>query len=125
MRKRCPRRHPTPHTNSRTTRRNSKTFTVSSVPVLMTAPLSPSHTPHPPVRHPTPHIPHLLQDDEEELKDAVMEDMADIFSKVDKGGEGVCVQVSGGGRGRVREGVGYGVWRGPTRQVPHGGGRRR
>ncbi len=34
------------------------------------------------------------QDDEEELKDTVMEDMADIFSKVDKGGEGVCVQVS-------------------------------
>ncbi|KAG2422261.1 hypothetical protein HYH02_015465, partial [Chlamydomonas schloesseri] len=33
-------------------------------------------------------------DDEEELKDAVMEDMADIFSKVDKGGEGVCVQAS-------------------------------
>ena len=25
----------------------------------------------------------------------VMEDMADIFSKVDKGGEGVCVQVRG------------------------------
>ncbi len=35
-------------------------------------------------------------DDEEELKDAVMEDMADIFSKVDKGGEGVCVQVREG-----------------------------
>jgi hypothetical protein len=33
------------------------------------------------------------EDDEEELKDAVMKDMADIFSKVDKGGEGVCVQV--------------------------------
>ncbi|GIL53237.1 hypothetical protein Vafri_8897 [Volvox africanus] len=33
-------------------------------------------------------------DDEEELKDAAMEDMADIFSKVDKGGEGVCVQAS-------------------------------
>lgn len=32
-------------------------------------------------------------DDEEELKATVMEDMADIFSKVDKGGEGVCVQV--------------------------------
>jgi hypothetical protein len=36
------------------------------------------------------------EDDEEELKDAVMADMADIFSKVDKGGEGVCVQVGGG-----------------------------
>eukprot|EP00201_Polytomella_parva_P022057 CAMPEP_0175050096 /NCGR_PEP_ID=MMETSP0052_2-20121109/7081_1 /TAXON_ID=51329 ORGANISM="Polytomella parva, Strain SAG 63-3" /NCGR_SAMPLE_ID=MMETSP0052_2 /ASSEMBLY_ACC=CAM_ASM_000194 /LENGTH=1000 /DNA_ID=CAMNT_0016314285 /DNA_START=35 /DNA_END=3037 /DNA_ORIENTATION=+ len=33
-------------------------------------------------------------DSEEELKDAVMEDMTDIFSKVDKGGEGVCVQAS-------------------------------
>ncbi|KAF6260807.1 P-loop containing nucleoside triphosphate hydrolase protein [Scenedesmus sp. NREL 46B-D3] len=34
------------------------------------------------------------EDDEEELKDSVMEDMADIFSKVDKSGEGVCVQAS-------------------------------
>jgi len=34
------------------------------------------------------------EDDEEELKATVMEDMADIFSKVDKGGEGVCVQAS-------------------------------
>ena len=34
------------------------------------------------------------EDDEEELKATVMEDMADIFSKVDRGGEGVCVQVS-------------------------------
>ena len=34
------------------------------------------------------------EDDEEELKDAVMEDIADIFSKVDKGGDGVCVQAS-------------------------------
>jgi len=33
------------------------------------------------------------EDDEEELKVAAMADMADIFSKVDKGGEGVCVQV--------------------------------
>ena len=30
----------------------------------------------------------------------VMEDMADIFSKVDKGGEGVCVQVTRGGAER-------------------------
>jgi hypothetical protein len=36
----------------------------------------------------------FVQDDEEELKETVMEDMADIFSKVDKGGDGVCVQVS-------------------------------
>lgn len=35
------------------------------------------------------------EDDIEELKDAAMADMADIFSKVDKGGEGVCVQVRG------------------------------
>jgi hypothetical protein len=41
----------------------------------------------------------LPQDDEEELKDAVMEDMADIFSKIDKGGEGVCVQVGRRGAG--------------------------
>ncbi|KAI8476355.1 MAG: P-loop containing nucleoside triphosphate hydrolase protein [Monoraphidium minutum] len=34
------------------------------------------------------------EDDEEELKDTVMEDMADIFDKVDKSGEGVCVQAS-------------------------------
>eukprot|EP00798_Chlamydomonas_sp_ICE-L_P031196 gene31196-6343_t len=34
------------------------------------------------------------EDDEEELKDSVMEDMADIFGKIDKGGEGVCVQAS-------------------------------
>eukprot|EP00879_Flechtneria_rotunda_P029724 GHRR01032167.1.p1 GENE.GHRR01032167.1~~GHRR01032167.1.p1 ORF type:complete len:533 (+),score=163.22 GHRR01032167.1:1023-2621(+) len=34
------------------------------------------------------------EDDEEELKETVMEDMADIFSKVDKSGEGVCVQAS-------------------------------
>lgn len=34
------------------------------------------------------------EDDEEELKATVMEDMADIFDKVDKGGEGVCVQAS-------------------------------
>jgi translation initiation factor 5B len=34
------------------------------------------------------------EDEEEELKVAAMADMADIFSKVDKGGEGVCVQVS-------------------------------
>ena len=34
------------------------------------------------------------EDDEEELKASVMEDMADIFSKVDRGGEGVCVQVN-------------------------------
>ncbi|KAF5841812.1 translation protein [Dunaliella salina] len=34
------------------------------------------------------------EDDEEELKIAAMADMADIFSKVDKGGEGVCVQAS-------------------------------
>ena len=33
------------------------------------------------------------EDDEEELRATVMDDMADIFSKVDKGGEGVCVQV--------------------------------
>ena len=34
------------------------------------------------------------EDDEDELKDAAMEDMTDIFSKVDKSGEGVCVQAS-------------------------------
>ncbi|KAL4860126.1 Eukaryotic translation initiation factor 5B [Chlorella vulgaris] len=33
-------------------------------------------------------------DDVEDLKDAVMEDMQDIFSSVDKTGEGVCVQAS-------------------------------
>ena len=33
-------------------------------------------------------------DDLEDLKDAVMEDMQDIFSSVDKSGEGVCVQAS-------------------------------
>ena len=32
-----------------------------------------------------------------------MEDMADIFSKVDKGGEGVCVQVRGWGT--IRQGM--------------------
>ena len=36
------------------------------------------------------------EDDEEELRATVMDDMADIFSKVDKGGEGVCVQVRRG-----------------------------
>jgi len=34
------------------------------------------------------------EDDEEELKDAVMADMADIFGKIDKTGHGVCVQAS-------------------------------
>ena len=58
--------------------------------------------------HSLPLAPCPPQDDEEELKDAVMEDMADIFSKVDKGGEGVCVQVragrQGGQGGQVRGG---------------------
>jgi translation initiation factor 5B len=34
------------------------------------------------------------EDDEEELKDAAMSDMADIFAKIDKSGHGVCVQAS-------------------------------
>ncbi|KAJ9511273.1 hypothetical protein QJQ45_017131, partial [Haematococcus lacustris] len=48
------------------------------------------------------------EDNEEELKDAVMADMADIFSKVNKGGDGVCVQGGalrgGGGEGEGEEG---------------------